>query len=63
MSGPKYPITIRYRGESRDARNLKKVAEFYKRSESDVLRLLVAEAAARVEAEKAKAKGHAVATG
>ncbi|MDE3097037.1 MAG: hypothetical protein KGK07_13695 [Chloroflexota bacterium] len=62
MAGPKYPLTIRYRGETRDARNLKKVAAFYKRSESDVLRLLVAEAAARVDAIEAKKKGHGVAT-
>lgn len=62
MAGPKYPLTIRYRGDARDARILKKVAAHYKRSESDVLRLLVEEAWRLIEARTAPALGHAVAT-
>lgn len=54
MAGPKYPLTIRYRATHADARVLKRLAEHYGRTESDLLRLLVAEAWRR-------AKGHTVA--
>lgn len=56
-AGTRYPVTIRFRTTRENARLLEKVAKEYRRSPSDVLRLLVEEAAGRIP----KHEGHAVA--
>lgn len=69
MAGPKFPLMIRFRATRADGRTLKKLAAHHQRTESDVMRLLLAEAWASIEARAAfardraaKKKSHAVAT-